>query len=79
MRVLEQADELMMDLTGIMTLQRKPFGKEQDLAAIQYKLNALEKEAKKIIQRHLDEAVIIQKRTGRLRKVWEQPTEIPNV
>jgi hypothetical protein len=35
MRVLEQTDELKMDLTGIMTLQRKLSGMERDLAAIQ--------------------------------------------
>ena len=35
MRVLEQTDELRMDLTGIMTLQRKLSGMERDLAAIQ--------------------------------------------
>ena len=48
MRVLEQTDELKMDLTGIMTLQRKLSGMERDLAAIEAKLKALEAEADKI-------------------------------
>ena len=37
-----------MDLTGIMTLQRKLTGMERDLAAIQAKLKSLEDEAAKI-------------------------------
>ena len=39
-------------------------------------MNALEKESEKIVQTHLDEAVIIQQRTGTLRKIWEQLTKI---
>merc|ERR1719288_183380 len=56
MRVLEQTDELKMDLTGIMTLQRKLSGMERDLAAIQAKLDALEEESEKIATSHPEEA-----------------------
>ena len=49
MRVLEQTDELKLDLTGIMTLQRKMSGMERDLAAIQAELNALKEESEKIV------------------------------
>jgi len=76
MRVLEQTDELKMDLTGIMTLQRKLSGMERDLAAIQAKLDALEEESEKIAVSHPEEAVVIQQRTGRLREIWEQLTEM---
>jgi len=76
MRVLEQTDELKMDLTGIMTLQRKLSGMERDLAAIQAKLDALEEESEKISQTHPEEAVVIQQRISRLREVWEQLTEM---
>ena len=44
-RTLEQTDELKMDLTGIMTLQRKLSGMERDLQAIKAKLTSLEGEA----------------------------------
>ncbi len=44
-RVLEQTDELKMDLTGIMTLQRKLSGMDRDMAAIEAKLKSLEEEA----------------------------------
>ena len=69
MRVLEQTDESKMDLTGIMTLQRKLSGMERDLAAIQAKLDALEEESEKIATTHPEEAVVIQQRTDRLREV----------
>ena len=64
MRVLEQTDELKMDLTGIMTLQRKLSGMERDLAAIQAKLNSLDEEADKIAVTHPEEAVVIKQRTN---------------
>merc|ERR1719507_1465725 len=76
MRVLEQTDELKMDLTGIMTLQRKLSGMERDLAAIQAKLDALEEESEKIAGSHPEEAVVIQQRTNRLREIWDQLTEM---
>merc|ERR1711963_553266 len=76
MRVLEQTDELKMDLTGIMTLQRKLTGMERDLAAIQAKLKALEEESAKIQGSHPEEAEVIQQRTNRLREIWDQLTEM---
>merc|ERR1719461_2599505 len=76
MRVLEQTDELKMDLTGIMTLQRKLSGMERDLAAIQAKLDSLEEEAEKISKTHPEEGVVVQQRVNRLREVWELLTEM---
>ena len=76
MRVLEQTDELKMDLTGIMTLQRKLSGMERDLAAIQAKLDSLEEESEKISKTHPEEAIVIQQRINRLREVWELLTEM---
>merc|ERR1719461_1034541 len=76
MRVLEQTDELKMDLTGIMTLQRKLSGMERDLAAIQAKLDSLEEETEKISKTHPEEAVVIQQRINKLRQSWELLTEM---
>merc|ERR1719278_1836917 len=76
MRVLEQTDELKMDLTGIMTLQRKLSGMERDLAAIQAKLKSLEEEAAKIQASHPEEAEVVIERNTRLREVWELLTEM---
>jgi spectrin beta len=79
MRVLEQTDELKMDLTGIMTLQRKLTGMERDLAAIQAKLHALEGEADKIRDSHPEEAEVVIERTTKLRQSWEQLTAMLKV
>ena len=74
MRVLEQTDELKMDLTGIMTLQRKLSGMERDLAAIEAKLKALEAEADKIKDSHPEEAEVVLERIAKLRGSWEMLT-----
>merc|ERR1719410_2301265 len=76
MRVLEQTDELKMDLTGIMTLQRKLSGMERDLAAIQAKLQSLESEAGKIENTHPEEAEVVIERNTKLRQSWELLTEM---
>merc|ERR1712241_1057845 len=76
MRVLEQTDELKMDLTGIMTLQRKLSGMERDLAAIQAKLESLEAEAEKIKTSHPEESEVVTERTAKLRQSWESLTRM---
>ena len=70
-RVLEQTDELKMDLTGIMTLQRKLSGMDRDMAAIEAKLKALEAEADKIKDSHPDEAQVVLDRVSKLRGEWK--------
>merc|ERR1719461_1466484 len=79
MRVLEQTDELKMDLTGIMTLQRKLTGMERDLAAIKAKLKSLEAEADKIKDTHPEESEVVTERTAKLRQSWEQLTAMLTV
>lgn len=74
MRVLEQTDELKMDLTGIMTLQRKLSGMERDLAAIEAKLKALESEADKIKDVHPEEAALVREKIAKLQGSWEMLT-----
>merc|ERR1719245_1891128 len=76
MRVLEQTDELKMDLTGIMTLQRKLTGMERDLAAIQAMLQSLESEAGKIENTHPEEAEVVIERITKLRQSWESLTKM---
>merc|ERR1719346_639996 len=79
MRVLEQTDELKMDLTGIMTLQRKLTGMERDLAAIEAKLKALEEESSKIQGSHPEEGEVVIERNTKLRQSWEQLTAMLKV
>lgn len=44
---------------------------ERDLAAIQAKLDALEKEADRIAEEHPEEAAVIRERIEQIRSVWE--------
>lgn len=62
--------------TGIMTLQRRLSGMERDLAAIQAKLNSLEKEAASIEGEHPEEAAVIRERIVQIQIVWEQLTQM---
>ncbi|XP_031340311.1 spectrin beta chain isoform X2 [Photinus pyralis] len=75
-RILQSTDSLEMDLTGIMTLQRRLSGMERDLAAIQAKLTALENEAKQIEAEHPEEAALIRERITQIQIVWEELTQM---
>ncbi|XP_059484523.1 spectrin beta chain isoform X2 [Neocloeon triangulifer] len=75
-RILQSTDNLEMDLTGIMTLQRRLSGMERDLAAIQAKLNSLEMEAQHIEQEHPEEAALIRERIGQISQSWEELTQM---
>ena len=59
-----------------MTLQRRLSGMERDLAAIQAKLDALDKEAEKIGVDHPEEEALIRERTGQIRTVWDDLTQM---
>ena len=75
-RVLLETADLGTDLSGIMTLQRRLSGMERDLAAIQAKLDSLEKEAEKISDEHPEEAELIKQRIDQIREVWDQLTQL---
>ncbi|XP_055390536.1 spectrin beta chain isoform X2 [Condylostylus longicornis] len=75
-RILTETDSLEMDLTGVMTLQRRLSGMERDLAAIQAKLTSLEKEADAIEGEHPEEANIIRERVASIQLIWEQLTQM---
>ncbi|KAH1026817.1 hypothetical protein HUJ05_000434 [Dendroctonus ponderosae] len=75
-RILQETDSLEMDLTGIMTLQRRLSGMERDLAAIQAKLNSLQKEADGIEDEHPEEAAVIRERIVQIQIIWERLTQM---
>lgn len=75
-RILTETDNLQMDLTGVMTLQRRLSGMDRDLAAIQAKLNALESEAAAIEGDHPEEAALIRERIAQIQLIWEQLTHM---
>ncbi|XP_037941543.1 spectrin beta chain isoform X2 [Teleopsis dalmanni] len=75
-RILTETDSLEMDLTGVMTLQRRLSGMERDLAAIQAKLSSLGKEANGIESDHPEEAQIIRDKIAQIELIWEQLTHM---
>lgn len=75
-RILQSTDSLEMDLTGIMTLQRRLSGMERDLAAIQAKLTSLEEEAASIEGEHPEEAAVIRERIVQIQIIWERLTQM---
>lgn len=49
---------------------------ERDLAAIQAKLDSLQKEAEAIGSEHPEEQAVIQERINQIKLVWEQLTQM---
>ncbi|XP_073725686.1 spectrin beta chain, erythrocytic-like [Misgurnus anguillicaudatus] len=70
-RVIESTQDLGNDLAAVITIQRKLFGMERDLAAIQDKLDFLHGEAQKLIQDHPDNASDILRRQAELDAAWD--------
>lgn len=57
-------------------MQRRLSGMERDLAAIQAKLDSLEREAEAIGDEHPDEAALIRERITQIQSIWEQLTQM---
>lgn len=70
-RVIESTQDLGNDLAAVMTIQRKLFGMERDLAAIDTKLTFLRKEADQLAKDHPENADDILARRGELDAAWD--------
>ncbi|KAM9707495.1 spectrin beta chain, erythrocytic isoform 1-T1 [Menidia menidia] len=70
-RVIESTQELGNDLAAVMTIQRKLFGIERDIAAIDAKLTFLRQEADQLAQDHPESAAAILARRGELEDAWD--------
>lgn len=70
-RVIESTQDLGNDLAAVMTIQRKLFGIERDLAAIDSKLTFLRKEADQLARDHPENAADILARRGALDAAWD--------
>ncbi|KAF7201466.1 spectrin beta chain, erythrocytic isoform X1 [Nothobranchius furzeri] len=71
-RIIESTQDLGNDLAAVMTIQRKLFGIERDLAAIDAKLSFLRKEADRLAQDHPENAGDILARRGELDAAWDR-------
>ncbi|KAL3049568.1 hypothetical protein OYC64_008924 [Pagothenia borchgrevinki] len=70
-RVIESTVDLGNDLAAVMTIQRKLFGMERDLAAIENKLTFLRNEADQLAKDHPESAGDILARRGELDAAWD--------
>ncbi|XP_072545677.1 spectrin beta chain, erythrocytic isoform X2 [Salminus brasiliensis] len=70
-RVIESTQDLGNDLAAVMTIQRKLFGMERDLAAIQDKLDFLRGEAQQLVKDHPEHAASILARQAELDTAWD--------
>ncbi|XP_068195760.1 spectrin beta chain, erythrocytic isoform X1 [Antennarius striatus] len=70
-RVIESTQDLGNDLAAVMTIQRKLFGMERDLAAIETKLNFLRNEADQLAEDHPENADDILARRRALDAAWD--------
>ncbi|KAM9777423.1 spectrin beta chain, erythrocytic [Neosynchiropus ocellatus] len=70
-RVIESTADLGNDLAAVMTIQRKLFGIERDLAAIDAKLTFLRAEADQLAKDHPENAAEILARLGELGAAWD--------
>ncbi|MGH0132314.1 UNVERIFIED_CONTAM: hypothetical protein FKN15_050523 [Acipenser sinensis] len=69
--VVESTQDLGNDLAAVITIQRKLYGIERDLAAIQAKLKFLEAEADRLAAEHPENAKHILGRQQELHRVWD--------
>ncbi|CAH2328068.1 spectrin beta chain, erythrocytic isoform X1 [Pelobates cultripes] len=70
-RVVESIQDLGNDLASVMSVQRKLYGIERDLAAIEAKLLSLQEEAQKLANQHPDHAQEILDRLIEINNVWQ--------
>uniref|UniRef100_A0A8D3DJ88 Spectrin beta chain n=1 Tax=Scophthalmus maximus TaxID=52904 RepID=A0A8D3DJ88_SCOMX len=70
-RLIESTQDLGNDLAAVMTIQRKLFGIERDLAAIDAKMTFLRDEADQLAEDHPENAADILARRGELDAAWD--------
>ncbi|XP_064167267.1 spectrin beta chain, erythrocytic isoform X1 [Anguilla rostrata] len=71
-RVIESTQDLGNDLAAVMTIQRKLYGMERDLAAIEDKLDFLKREAERLAKDHPENAARILGRQRELDRAWDE-------
>ena len=69
---MESTDELGTDLGDVIQLQRRLSGLERDLAAIQAKLDSLNKEADRISDEKPEEAAQIRNKITQITELWQE-------
>ncbi|XP_053553688.1 spectrin beta chain, erythrocytic [Bombina bombina] len=70
-KVIDSTKDLGNDLSSVITIQRKLYGIERDIAAIEAKLISLQEEAKRLADDHPDHAQDIYDRLIYINNVWQ--------
>ncbi|XP_072485705.1 spectrin beta chain, erythrocytic [Notamacropus eugenii] len=70
--VVESTKDLGRDLAGVIAIQRKLYGLERDVAAIQSRVGALERESQRLIQEHPELQENIGKRQAYVEELWQK-------
>ena len=71
-KLIESTDDHGTDLGGVMQLQRRLSGLERDLAAIQAKLDSLNKEADRLQDEKPEEAAAIREKITQITELWQE-------
>eukprot|EP00071_Canis_lupus_P007276 XP_005623261.1 spectrin beta chain, erythrocytic isoform X1 [Canis lupus familiaris] len=75
MQVVQSIKDLGQDLTGIISIQRKLSGLERDVAAIEARVGALERESQQLMASHPEQKEDIGQRQACVEKLWQELQE----
>ncbi|XP_014999377.3 spectrin beta chain, erythrocytic isoform X1 [Macaca mulatta] len=70
-KVVESTKDLGRDLAGVIAIQRKLSGLERDVAAIQARVDALERESQQLMDSHPEQKEDIGQRQKHLEELWQ--------
>lgn len=70
-KVVESTKDLGRDLAGVIAIQRKLSGLERDVAAIQARVGALERESQRLMQSHPEMKEDIGRRQAYVEELWQ--------
>ncbi|KAM8807514.1 spectrin beta chain, erythrocytic [Eudromia elegans] len=71
-RVVESTRDMGRDLAGVLAIQRKLYGIERELAAVESRLGSLRPQAQRLAEDHPDLAADVQERLGAAADAWEE-------
>ncbi|NWY07900.1 SPTB1 protein, partial [Nothoprocta ornata] len=71
-RVVESTRDMGRDLAGVLAIQRKLYGIERELAAVEDRLGSLRPQAQRLAEDHPDLAADVQERLGATTAAWQE-------
>uniref|UniRef100_A0A8B9PH78 Spectrin beta chain n=1 Tax=Apteryx owenii TaxID=8824 RepID=A0A8B9PH78_APTOW len=71
-RVVESTQDMGRDLAGVLAIQRKLYGIERELAAVESRLGSLRPQTQRLAEDHPDLATDVQERLGATVAAWDE-------